>query len=75
MATKRAAIHAFVSDEAHLDWHNTATEAGISLSALLESLAPRLSKLEGEQWTDVVRDARHVDATRRRRPKSTRDAG
>lgn len=71
----RKALHAYVSDDAHDQWHGFAAEQGVSVSAILEALAPGLD-LEGssesdERLTDrlqaVVKSARQIDAQRRRR--------
>lgn len=70
----RKALHAYVSDDAHDQWHGFAAEQGVSVSAILEALAPELNLEDAqaqEQLTDrldlVVKTARGVDAQRRRR--------
>ena len=65
----RRALHAFVSDEAHDYWHDFAAEQGVSVSAILEALAPVLPELE-DPGDEVVKAARKIDAERRRRRKS-----
>lgn len=70
----RKALHAYVSDDAHDQWHGFAAEQGVSVSAILEALAPELD-LEGDssaenmsqRLADVVKAARKIDAQRRRR--------
>lgn len=71
----RKALHAYVSDDAHDQWHGFAAEQGVSVSAVLEALAPELD-LEGDQpdakdlterLSSVVKTARQIDAQRRRR--------
>ncbi len=69
----RKALHAYVSDDAHDQWHGFAAEQGVSVSAILEALAPELD-LETEEGKDlserlnsVVKSARQIDAQRRRR--------
>ena len=70
----RKALHAYVSDDAHDQWHGFAAEQGVSVSAILEALAPELN-LEDPQaqepltdrLTLVVKTARRIDAQRRRR--------
>ncbi len=70
----RKALHAYVSDDAHEQWHGFAAEQGVSVSAVLEALAPELD-LDGqpdttdlhERLTAVVKAARRIDAQRRRR--------
>ena len=70
----RKALHAYVSDDAHDQWHGFAAEQGVSVSAILEALAPELSAAqeENEELTDehfkgLVKAARRIDAQRRRR--------
>jgi len=70
----RKALHAYVSDDAHEQWHGFAAEQGVSVSAILEALAPELdteAKPEptdlGARMTGVVKAARKIDAQRRRR--------
>lgn len=67
---KRRALHAYVSDDAHDQWHNVAVEWGVSVSALLEALAPTLSVEPAgsdAEPVSIVRSARQIDAKRRRR--------
>lgn len=64
--TDRRALHAFVSDEAHSQWHDFAAEQGVSVSALLEALAPEL-RLLSKRGEAIVKAARKIDAERRRR--------
>lgn len=70
----RKALHAYVSDDAHDHWHGFAAEQGVSVSAILEALAPELdleanvSREEiGARLNTVVKSARQIDAKRRRR--------
>lgn len=70
----RKALHAYVSDDAHDQWHEFAAEQGVSVSAILEALAPELdleNSESAEQLKDrlgtVVKSARKIDAQRRRR--------
>ncbi len=72
----RKALHAYVSDDAHDQWHGFAAEQGVSVSAILEALAPELivdeeEPAEGEKLSErldtVIRAARRIDAERRRR--------
>ncbi len=69
----RRAIHAFVSPEAHEQWHDFAAEVGVSVSALIEAFAPELSDPDRakeamhERLAFVVTSARKIDAARRRR--------
>jgi len=60
----RKAIHASVPCDVHDTWHDVAAESGCSLSALVVALADDL----GVVVTDaVVRRARRIDASNRRR--------
>ncbi len=71
----RKALHAYVSDEAHDRWHGFAAEQGVSVSAILEALAPELdletntkaNELLQVRLAAVVKSARQIDAQRRRR--------
>ncbi len=72
--TGRKALHAYVSDDAHDCWHNFASDQGVSVSAILEALAPELDfdsplahETLGARLNSIVRAARKIDATRRRR--------
>ncbi len=65
MTEDRKALHAYVTRQAHDLWHDSCAEEGVSVSGLLESLAPRLDHILND--TDLVREARKVDAARRRR--------
>ncbi len=62
----RKALHAYVSDEAHEAWHEAAAEHGVSASAILEALAPIIDRLMADE-PYLARNARKVDAARRRR--------
>jgi len=74
--TSRRAIHAFVSPEAHEQWHDFAASEGVSVSALIQAFAAELGDEErGKQSVSqrlnvVVLDARKIDAARRRRGSS-----
>jgi len=68
----RRALHAYVSDDAHDAWHDFAAENGVTVSGLLESLAPHLQNQADDvslkaTFEDSIRSARAVDASRRRR--------
>ena len=39
----RKALHAYLSDCAHNNWHDFCAEQGVSVSALLEAIAPALN--------------------------------
>ncbi len=70
----RKALHAYVSDDAHDHWHDFCAEQGISVSALLEALAPALDieaveskQPKSERLASLITEARKIDAARRRR--------
>lgn len=69
--TSRKALHAYVTDNAHEQWHGFAAEQGVSVSAILEALAPALEAEEPDGSTleidSIVTAARRIDAARRRR--------
>lgn len=77
MADSRKAIHAYLSPEAHDQWHDFAAENGVSVSGLLEAI--------GLEWKDqmqaeggdlppeiegLAKRARRIDASRRRRQRA-----
>jgi hypothetical protein len=69
----RKALHAYVSDNAHDQWHEFAAHQGVSVSAILEALGPALTGTTSPEavasidLSNVVSQARHIDARRRRR--------
>lgn len=69
--SKKRALHAYVTDAGHQAWHDFADRNGISVSALLEALAPVLAAsdvVDVEVELDaVVLAARRIDSSRRRR--------
>ncbi len=65
--TKRPALHAFVSEEAHSAWHDYAANQGVSLSALLEAMGSFLDDFPEDMAETFVAGARRVDSDRRRR--------
>lgn len=67
--TDRKALHAYVSDRAHDQWHDFAAEQGVSVSAVLEALAPELPQVDENETTKLITTARQIDANRRRRRK------
>ncbi len=73
MTDKRRAIHAYVSESAHDQWHDFAAENGVSVSALLEALAETVSGRttteaeHGRVLQEAVNSSRKIDASRRRR--------
>jgi len=68
--TDRKALHAYVIDGAHDQWHEFAAEHGVSVSAMLEALAPELDHIAETNGTaELITTARKIDAKRRRRTK------
>jgi hypothetical protein len=70
----RRALHAYVSDYAHDQWHGWAAEQGVSVSALLEAMAddldgdgPAAGESLGLRLARWALTARRIDAARRRR--------
>lgn len=75
MPDERRAIHAYLTAESHDTWHRVAEESGVSLSGLLEALAADMSANPPDggghpRWNEVVKDARRIDAQRRRRSRT-----
>lgn len=76
MAESRKAIHAYLSPPAHDCWHDVAEDNGVSVSALLESIAQQwtVRRKRGEPLlpdeAEVVLSARRIDAERRRRRRA-----
>jgi len=62
----KPAIHAHVSDAAHDSWHDFAAASGVSVSAMIEALAPSLNGAGHLTLGEVVVAARKIDAARRR---------
>ena len=70
--TSRKALHAYVTDNAHEQWHGFAAEQGVSVSAILEALAPALTadiEIVGRtlELESIITEARRIDSARRRR--------
>jgi hypothetical protein len=76
MAETRKAIHAFLTPASHEAWHDFAAEAGVSVSAIIEAMAVDWrERREGDSYElpeldALARDARRIDAQRRRRARS-----
>lgn len=68
--TGRRAVHAYVSNRAHDQWHEFAATQGVSVSAMLEALAPVFHSADDEEFSSLVSTARRIDASRRRRSSS-----
>lgn len=64
--TGQKALHAYVTDRAHGLWHEAARDHGISLTAVLEELAPCISDIL-DDYPEVVREGKFLDADRRTR--------
>ncbi len=73
MAEQRRAIHAYVTDEAFEAWRHYATEAGVSVSGLIEAIGTEFAEAAaagqdmGAYQPDLLKAARRVDAGNRRR--------
>lgn len=67
----RRAIHAYCSPDAHDAWHEAAAEHGVSVSAMLEALAPKVDQLMVDE-PYLARTCRKIDADRRRRKDARR---
>jgi len=73
MTEGRKALHAYVSTDAHEQWHSAAQTWGVSVSALLEALAPDLPDVDlviGDRGDAIVTTSRQIDAQRRRRRRT-----
>ena len=73
--TTRKAIHAYLTNEAHDNWHEFAAENGVSVSGLLEAIAQdwatKLKAAKPSKDTEaLVKEARRIDAVRRRRGRA-----
>jgi predicted ATPase len=81
MAETRKAIHAFLTPASHEAWHEFAAENGVSVSGLIEALAldwAARTDTAGAGGDDafaldeveaLARQARRIDAQRRRRSR------
>ena len=76
MADSRKAIHAYLSPEAHDQWHDFAAENGVSVSGLLEAIGLAWKdQVNGNgdlppEIEDLAKRARRIDASRRRRQRA-----
>ncbi len=64
--TGRRPVHAYVTDDAHDEWNDAADLHGISVTAIIEVLGPRLDRILADDTTAVT-DARRVFSARRKR--------
>ena len=72
--SSRKALHAYVTDDAHELWHGFAAEQGVSVSAILEAMAPGLTEPDLKlnpslELDEIVSEARRIDSARRRRTR------
>ncbi|NNE96822.1 MAG: hypothetical protein HKN24_12420 [Acidimicrobiales bacterium] len=72
--SSRKALHAYVTDDAHELWHGFAAEQGVSVSAILEAMAPGLTESDlnlnpSLELPEIVTEARRIDSARRRRTR------
>ena len=77
MADSRKAIHAYLSPEAHDQWHDFAAENGVSVSGLLEAIGlewkDQMKTDDGDLPAEIeslAKRARRIDASRRRRQRA-----
>lgn len=65
----RAAIHAYLSQDAHAGLQNFAVEEGVSMSALLEGFGNHLAATPAKPLAPsvLVKSARVIDGERRQR--------
>lgn len=77
MSDDRRALHAYMSDAAHEAWHSFAADNGASVSGLLEAIGQNIndaieSGVEPSPFDPgLIKSARRIDASRRRRGAST----
>jgi len=74
------AVHAYLSDDAHAIWQEVSTEAGVSVSGLIEAMGIDLTRPGDERiltpdLAELVTRARAVDAARRRRTRRPNPTG
>jgi hypothetical protein len=72
VAEVRHAVHAYLSERACSAWTSLAEENGVSKTGVLEAIGNELAdELDGAgfspEWDLRVREARRIDASRRRR--------
>jgi hypothetical protein len=75
--TDRAALHAYLSLEAHSAWVTLSEANGVSVTALLEAigleLEAEIAKADADEIRQaLVKKARRIDAERRRRDRRRR---
>lgn len=64
----RKAIHAYCSEDAHDAWHDTCRPLRVSVSAMLEAIAPHLADIL-DSCPDIVAEAGEIEYQRRRRTR------
>lgn len=64
--TGRRPVHAYLSDTAADEFSDTADDHGITVTAILEALAPRLNQILADD-PGIVTDARRIGSARRKR--------
>ena len=74
---ERLALHAYLEPETHEAWNDWALEIGVSVTAILEALGRTIREHpeDWNRWTNglqITRQARRIDAERRRRGGSRR---
>lgn len=66
--SNRRALHCYLSEDAHDQWHLAADEYGVTVSAIVEALAPQISELLEDDEV-LLKQARSVAGIRRRRTR------
>lgn len=69
---KKQPIHGITSRDAHDDWHNTAHDHGISVTAMLEALAPHVVEIFGDPERSpslIVQRCRAIDSGKKVRSR------
>lgn len=69
---ERYAVHAYLSERACQAWTSLAEDNGASKTGILEAIGQELAAALdaggfSDEWELRIRDARRIDATRRRR--------
>lgn len=63
----KPALHVYLEGDAHTNLHEWCAENGVSVSGLLQVVASDPEKVLGPKAATILKEARGVDATRRRR--------
>lgn len=66
--TAKQPIHAYLTPDAHDTWHEVCARQRVSVSAMIEALAPHLDDVL-DALPDVVAEAGEIEYQRRRRTR------